>query len=215
MRVWLSTLIVAVVAGAVMPALATEPATRTDKIKFHQEDGHTAFSLKLKDNGAKLVDGDEQELARFTVSQQKMKIKDAADKALGSIGIAEDRLKLESPDGKVICILRRQADGDWKVEDSQDKRLATIKRRDYGAELEDAEKKSLFKAKVKGRKASLRNPADHTVYSTNEKVSAEALSCLGLDVISDIRLRAGLLFAMDHARPAEQKSGQKPAGTTN
>ena len=185
---------------AAPPPLAEKPLPRTDKIKFKNEAGKTAFSLKLKDDGGKLVDGDEKELARYTRSDNKIKVKDADDKVLGYVVAAGEKLRLETADQKTeLFSLQRQADGDWKLEDPQQARIYTIKRRDYGAEIEDPQKTSLYKVKAKSGKTSLRNAADKTVYHTDETISPAAMSCLGLDKITDVRLRAALLFAIDHA----------------
>ena len=49
------------------------------KLKFKTDSGATAFSIKPQDDGGKLVDGKENELARFNLSGDKMKIKDPSD----------------------------------------------------------------------------------------------------------------------------------------
>lgn len=178
---------------------ADKPAARTDKIKFKDDAGKTALSLKIKDDGAKLTDGNEQELARFTLSGNKIKIKDAHDNVLGYVVASGEKLRLEGTDQKTeLFSLQHQADGDWKLEDPQQARVYTIKRREYGAEIEGPQKASLYKVKVKSGKTSLRNAADKSVYHTDDAISAPAMSCLGFDKISDVRLRAALLFAVDH-----------------
>ena len=183
---------------AAAPKLAEKPEPRADKLKFKDQSGKTAFSLKLKDDGAKLVDGDEKELARYTRSGNKLKIKDPADKVLAYVVIADEKLRLESADQQTeLYSLRKQAEGGWKLEDPTGTRLYTIKPRDYGAEVEEAAKNSLYKAKVTGSKSSLRDAKDKTVFHTDQAVSAVAMSCLGLDKIADVRLRVALLFALD------------------
>ena len=187
---------------SVLLLLTSFPLTADDqkpeKLKFHDDSGKTLFSPKFKDDGAKLVDGDEKELSRMTRSGDKIKIKTADDKPLGMIIVSKDKIRLESPDEKPICLLHRQSSDGWKVEDGQGKRLGTIKHRDYGAELEDSNQKSLYKAKLKNGKTSLRTADDKSVYTTHEAVSAAAISCLGLENVSDPRLRFALMFAVDH-----------------
>lgn len=178
---------------------AEQPAARADKIKFKDDAGKTALSLKIKGDGAKLTDGSDKELARYTLSGNKVKIKDAQDAVLGYVVATGDKLRLEAPDQKTeLFSLQHQADGDWKLEDPGQKRVYTIKHRDYGAEIEDPQQVSLYKVKVKNGKTSLRSAADKTVYHTDEAISAPAMSCLGLDKITDVRLRGALLFAVDH-----------------
>ena len=79
------------------PPLAEKPLPRTDKVKFKDDAGKTAFSLKLKDGG-KLVDGKEQELARYTVNANKVKIKDQDDKVLGYVVTTGEKLKQQLVD---------------------------------------------------------------------------------------------------------------------
>ena len=188
--------------GSVRTTIAADSAKpRTDKIKFHDHDGKTVLSLKIKEDGAKLVDGDEKELARFTISQDKLKIKDADDKPVAVIVLLADRLKLESESHGIICQLRRQADGDWKMENAEKEHVATIKKHGEGVEIEDHLKQRAFKVKIKSGKTSLVDASEKTVYSTKEEVTPAAMGCLGVETVSDLRLRFALLYAMDHARP--------------
>ena len=92
--------------------------------------------------------------------------------------------------------LQVQADGDWKFEDSNEKLIYKIKKRDYGFEIEDDSENSLYKIKLKEDKTSLRDAKDQTTYYTKTSVKLEAFTCLGLDVIEDVRIRAGLLTAI-------------------
>jgi len=164
------------------------------KLKFKDAAGQAAFSLKPQTNGAKLVDGQERELARFQVKGSKLKIKDAQDKVLGYVNASQGKYKIKAPDGKTdLWQLEARTDGGWKLEDAQGQLVYRIKKRDYGFEIEDGAKSSLFKVKVKAGKTSLRDAAEKTVYSTRGQVSAIAVSCLGLTAIDSLTLRSGLL----------------------
>jgi hypothetical protein len=179
---------------------AKEPAASlsAEKIKFKHADGRPAFSLKTKDDGVKLLDGQEHELARFTWTEGKLKIKDPADAVIGYIVIHDQKLHLEAADQKHrLFSLARQPDGDWKFEDSAGMRLATLKHRDYGYEVEDAQQASLYKAKKHGAKTSLRNKSDETVYYTDEPIAPAAVACLGLERITDLRLQMALAVAVE------------------
>lgn len=177
---------------------ATPAGSRTDKVRFKDDVGQTRLALKFKDDGAKLVDAQDQELARYTRSENRIKVKDTADKVLGYVVLTADLLRLEAADQRTeLFSLRRQADGGWKLEDPQRARVYTLKPREYGVELEDAHSASLYKVKSKSGKTSLRNRADQTVYRTDEELSAPAMACLGFDQLADVRLRVALLFAMD------------------
>ncbi|MCA9175820.1 MAG: hypothetical protein KDB14_15145 [Planctomycetales bacterium] len=166
-----------------------------EKVKVKSGDGKTRYSIKWRTDGAKLVDAEERELARYTTSEHKLKVKDPEDKVLGYIvgNAREGRVKVEGPDQETeLFKLIRQEDGDWKLEDNADKLLIRIKKRDYGYELEAPDDKSLSKVKPRNGKTSLRDPADKTVLYTQSPIDALAFACLGLDVIQDERMRAAL-----------------------
>jgi hypothetical protein len=163
-------------------------------MKFKDGDGKAAFAIKPKDDGAKLVDGAENELARFKLKGEKLKVKGADEKVLGYVTGGADKFKIKDPtQEQVLFILQRQADGDYKLEDGNEKLLVKIKKKEYGYRLEDPGEKELYKVKVKGDKTSLRDAADQTRYYTKDTVHPAAAACLGLDGIS-LELRTGLLF---------------------
>lgn len=180
------------------PVVGTSAEVAMKSISLQDDQGHKLFELKPRDDGAKLFDGAGKELARFVLSESKVKIKDSADKPLGNIDIHSEKLRLEIGEQKTVALtLQRQPDGDWKVENAKGQRIGTIKIRDYGAELEDPQKKSLYKVKMKSGKTSLRNADDKSVYTTHDHVLPAAMACLGLDEVADIRLRAALLFVIE------------------
>jgi len=190
--------------------LATErrPVAVEAKIKIKTGEGAAAYSIKWKDDGAKLVDENEQELARYNVSDggRKLKIKDPEDQVIaylvGSAG--SGRIKVEGADQETeLFKLIRQDDGDWKLEDSSDKLLVRIKVRDYGAELESAADVSLYKVKARDGKTSLRDAKDKTLWYSNSPVRPLSFACLGLDVIEDVRVRAALLVQMQAVHEAQ------------
>ncbi|MBM83490.1 MAG: hypothetical protein CMJ78_23270 [Planctomycetaceae bacterium] len=164
-----------------------------DKIKFKNDAGDTLYSLKPKDDGAKLVDADENELVRFNLDGKKLKIKDASDNILGWVITTEGKYKIEDAAQETeLFKLQQQADGDWKLEDGQGQLIYKIKLRDYGFELEDPSETSLYKIKRKDDKTSIRNAADETVVSTKDEIVLIAMACLAFDAVDDLNLRAGL-----------------------
>lgn len=168
------------------------------KVKFKDGADQTKFSLKAKPDGAKLVDGAEAELARYTTSAGKVKVKDPADVVLGYIVRANGRYKVEDPTQKVEQYkFLPQADGDWKLEDGADKLIYKVKKRDYGWEVEDPSEKSLYKIKVKDGKTSIRDAGDQTVLATKETIQSLAAACLAFDAIEDLRIRAALAMFVD------------------
>ena len=163
------------------------------KIKFKSGSGQLEFSIKLKDDGAKLVDPEENELARFRLDGSKLKIKDSDDNVLGYVVASPGKYKLKNADQDELWKLQRQDDGDWKLEDGQEQLICRIKKRDYGFEIEDAAYVSRFKAKLKGGKTSLRNNSDETVFSTKDTIPTIAITCLAFETIENNSLKTALM----------------------
>lgn len=177
---------------------ATAPQSSVEKLKFKRDDGSEAFSLKFKTDGAKLVDGSDQELARLNLDDsQKVKIKGPDDAVLGYVVSKEGYWKIENAEQtQELFILRRQDDGDYKLEDGNDQPLYRIKARDYGFEIETPDKQSLYKVKVNGEKTSLRDANDATVLSTKSPIVPAAMASFGLDQLSPEQ-QAALAFAVN------------------
>lgn len=175
-------------------------ASASESIKFKQENGTEAFVLKLMPDGAKLVDATNKELARLNVdSQQKIKIKNAADQVLGYVVPENDYWKLKNADqSQELYVMRRQADGDYKLETGTNQPIYRIKARDYGFEIETPEKQSLYKVKVKEGKVSLRNANDQTVLSTKSNLAPIAIAPFGFDQLSREQ-QAALAYALNQA----------------
>lgn len=174
--------------------------TNTEKIKFKQEGGAEDFALKPEADGAKLLDGKDKELARFNVDREgKVKIKNPADKVLGYVVTKGGYWKIENADQtKELYVLRRQNDGDYKLENGADQEIYRIKARDYGFEVESPDKQSLYKVKVKNGKTSLINAADKPVFSTKSQVNPAAIACFGFDVLSKEQ-KAALAYAVNRS----------------
>ncbi|MDG2220079.1 MAG: hypothetical protein P8L85_01780 [Rubripirellula sp.] len=180
-------------AGTEQP-VATPASGLASKLTFKATDGNVAFSIKPKDDGAKLVDANEQEVARFNVSENKLKIKGTDDVVLGYVIASDGKYKIEDAAQEIeLWKLQRQSDGDWKLETGKDELIYKIKVRDYGFEIEDGDENSKFKIKLKEDKTSVRDAADQTVFYTKDKVPTIAVSCLGLKAIESLPLRTGLM----------------------
>lgn len=143
------------------------------------------------------MDAADRELARLTRDdQQKIKIKNAADQTLAYVVPAADHWKLENANQtEELYILRRQNDGDYKLEDAADREIYRIKQRDYGFEIETPTKQSLYKIKVKDGKVSLRDASDQTILSTRSPLSPIAMACFGFEALSREQ-QAGLAYAL-------------------
>ncbi|NEP17114.1 MAG: hypothetical protein F6J97_09430 [Leptolyngbya sp. SIO4C1] len=177
---------------------ASDTQTTAEQLRFKREDGSEAFSIKFKPDGAKLVDGRDQELARFNLDEnQKLKIKGPNEEVLGYVVAKDGYWKLENADQtKELFILRRREDGDYKLEDGNDTQLYRIKVRDYGYEIETPQKESLYKVRVNDGKVSLRNASGETVISTKSPIAPIAVASFGLDALSPEQ-QAALAFAIN------------------
>lgn len=164
------------------------------KIKFKHKDGSTAFSIKPEADGAKLVDANEKEIARFNVSGAKLKIKDTKDIVLGYVIFSDGKYKVENADqSKELWKLQPQSDGDWKFENGDGRLIYKLKKREYGFEIEDGNENSLSKIKLKDGKTSLRDSSETTVLFTKDQVSTLAFACLGLETTNSPAIKAALM----------------------
>ena len=175
------------------PAPASTVNSLPEKVKFKHGSGETAWSIKRKDDGAKLVDATEQELARMTVDGRKLKVKDPQDVVLGWISKNETKYRILGPDSETrLFQLQRQEDGDWKLEDPQGQLICKFKKREYGYEAEGPAEQSLFKAKLDGDKRSLRNVSEETILYTKDSFSTLGVAVIGLETIESLPLRVAL-----------------------
>lgn len=167
------------------------------KVKFKSGDGAARMSLKPQADGAKLVDANEKEIARYNLQGNKLKVKDAKDKTLAYVVSYPDRLKVKNADqSKDLWNLRRQPDGDWKLESGDGTLVCRMKKRDYGFEIEKPDDTSLRKVKLKSGKLSLRNQAEETYLYTKDSMPPAAAACLALEQIESESVRMGLATMM-------------------
>ena len=145
-------------------------APTTEKIKFKKPGGTTAFSLKFKIDGLKLVDGNEQEIARINFTENgKYKAKDSADKVLAYVTGNAPKFQIKDATQKeTLFTLQKQEDGDWKLEGSEEKLICKIGKRDYGWKIEDGAEKQLGKVKTEDGRISIRDQNDEELFYTND-----------------------------------------------
>jgi len=170
----------------------------TDKIKFKTEGGSDLFALKQQGYGAKLVDGKNQELAKIKTDKPgQLKIENSSDKVLGYVLTEKDFWKLKNPEQKQdLYILKKQSDGDYKLQDAAKKEIYLIKAQDNGLEIQTPDKKLVYQVKVKEGKTSLRDADNKTIFSTKSEFSSIAFACFGFDVITREQ-QAGLAYAVN------------------
>ena len=184
---------------ATFPSTAAAPSALKGKIKFKDGSGAVVFSIKPAENGAKLVDASEKELARLTVDGEKIKIKDADDKTLGYITSPLPKFKVKDPEQtNTLYAFQFQDDGDAKLEDSDEATLVKLKHRDYGIKAVDGQEKDIFKVKAADGKTSIRGADDKTKLYTKDAISPMAAAALGLESLP-LHLRVGLLLKITYA----------------
>ncbi|MBD2438320.1 hypothetical protein [Nostoc sp. FACHB-110] len=186
------------VSNSPIAVTAAKVNNQTDKIKFKSETGADLFSLKQQADGAKLVDAKEQEIVKIKSEKSgKIKFKNPAEKTLGYVVIKQGYWKLEnSGQNQELYILKKQPDGDYKLEDGTDKEIYQIKPRENGLEIFQANQQLIYKIKVKGGKTALVNPSEKTIFSTKANISPIAFACFGFDVLTREQ-QAALAYAVN------------------
>ena len=173
-----------------------------DKIKFKKPGGETAFSIKLKDGDLKLVDPNEKELARVTVTEGgKFKLKDSGDEVLGYVTGEFPRFKIkDAAEKETLFEFGRQNDGDWKLKRAEDMEICRIGKRDYGWKIEDGSKNDLGRVKVDGERTSIRDSGGQVRYYTNDFVPSLSVVPFGMP-----ELTRGQAAALSAALMKERK----------
>lgn len=176
----------------------TNVATKTDKIKVKTEGGTDLFSLKQQADGAKLVDGKEQEIARIKADKSgKVRFKNATDQTLGYVVTAKNYWKLEkSAQNQDLYILRMQSNGNYQLEDAAKKVVYQIQPRNNGLEIFNSNNQLVYQVKIKEGKTSLKNSSEKTVFYTKSTISPIAFACFGLDVLNREQ-QAALAYAVN------------------
>ncbi|MGA2496923.1 MAG: hypothetical protein ABSH20_04240 [Tepidisphaeraceae bacterium] len=190
------------VIGIALLTVGAQPAGRPDKLKFKGSEG---FSLKLKEDGLKVVDDKETELARIRVEENgNIKIKDAQDTVLGYVVGNDPRWNLkDARQEKTLFQLTREATGDLKLEDGAGALLCHIRSGDAHAEIEGTDGKGLFRVQTRNGKTSIRDSADKVVLTTDAAIEPQVAA---LFVLKDLTLaqRAAFWLAMEQSQKVEK-----------
>ncbi|BAY25050.1 hypothetical protein NIES2100_48500 [Calothrix sp. NIES-2100] len=178
--------------------VATNVAATQGKIQFKTEGGTELFALKQEADGAKLVDGKNQELARIKADKSgKIKIKNAAEKVLGYVVNENGEWKLKDANqSQDLYIFRTQNNGGYTLEDAAKKEVYRIQATKDGFEIATPDNKSVYQVKVKEGKISLRKTPTKTIFSTKSQLSPIAFTCFGFDVLTREQ-QAGLAYAVN------------------
>ncbi|MFP2903819.1 hypothetical protein ACLESD_01860 [Pyxidicoccus sp. 3LFB2] len=174
------------------------------KLKFKDADDRERFSLKPKEDGAKLVDGEDRELARYKWKGLSLKVSGPDDAVLGHVvGSAGGALAVRDAEQRqILFTFARQGPG-WRLNDSKGTLLYAVSPDDEGASIQDATGAEVARVKVREGKVSVRDATGRTLLATKSLVRADAAACLAFERL-DMPLRMGLLFHLQ-STPGEAR----------
>lgn len=168
-----------------------------DKIKFKTEGGSDLFSLKKEEDGAKLVDAKNQEIARIKRERNgKIKLKNPEDKVLGYVEASPGNWKVENADAKQDLYILSQKGKNYQLINDAKKEIYIINSNDKGLEIASPDTKIVYQVRIKEGKISLRNSSGKTVFSTKSNISPIAFACFGFDVLTREQ-QAALAYAVN------------------
>ncbi|HZI12393.1 MAG TPA: hypothetical protein VE153_18565 [Myxococcus sp.] len=175
-------------------AAASDEASGFDKLKFKDADDRERFSLKPKDDGAKLVDGDNRELARYKWKGASLKVSGPDDSVLGHVvGSAGGALTVrDGAQTQILFTLARQGTG-WRLNDGKGALLYTVSPEDDGARIQDGAGANVAHVKVREGKVSVRDTEGRTLLATKSLVRPDAAAVLAFEKL-ELPLRGALLF---------------------
>jgi hypothetical protein len=165
-----------------------------DKLKFKDADDRERFSLKAREDGAKLVDGDDRELARYKWKGASLKVSGPDDAVLGHIvGSAGGALTVRDPaQTQILFTLARQGTG-WRLNDGKGTLLYTVSPDDDGARIQDGSGASVAHVKVREGKVSVRDNEGRMLLATKSLIRPDAAAVLAFEKL-DLPMRGALLF---------------------
>jgi hypothetical protein len=188
---------VAVAVAVVLAGLA--PCRAAEARPALEVRGREVFSVQWMEDGAKLVDSRGHELARLKPREQRVKINGPDDAVLGVLSgdAAKLKVKVDDADKAVLFVLRRQSDGDYKLEDGREGLLAKLKLKGADAvRVEDASGATLCKARRKAGKLVITDAAELTMLSAEGTASLMGFAVLGLQRLT-LPQRVALLYRLD------------------
>lgn len=175
-------------------ATASDEASASGKLKFKDADDRERFSLKPKEDGAKLVDGEDQELARYKWKGTALKVSGPDDAVLGHVvGSAGGALAVRDSEQRQILFTLARQGGGWRLNDTKGALLYAVSSDDEGARIQDASGADVARVKVREGKVSVRDASGRTLLATKSLVNAEAAACLAFERL-ELPLRVALLY---------------------
>ncbi|RKH39316.1 hypothetical protein [Corallococcus sicarius] len=176
-------------------AAALEPKEAGAKLKFKDGDDRERFSLKPKDDGAKLVDSEDKEVARYKWKGGELKVSGPDDAVLAYVTGGPDVFQVKDAARATVRYTFAREGSGWKLTDAQGAVLYTVSAEGVGASVKGASGAEEIRVKVRDGKLSLRDPSGNTVLATKTPVAPDAAACLGFATL-ELPLRMALLFRL-------------------
>lgn len=175
---------------------AGDEAATGEKLKFKDAEDRERFSLKPKADGAKLVDGEDRELARYKWKGVSLKVSGPDDTVLGwVVSSAGGAFTVRDAEQRqTLFTLARQGAG-WRLNDVKGAPLYLVSQDGEGVTISDASGTELARVKAREGKVSLRDATGRTLLASKSGVRAEAAACLAFERL-DMPLRMALLFTL-------------------
>ena len=156
-----------------------------EKVKFQKGNDSRAFSLRPQNNGIKLEGAQGQARSILTVDAKgKITIATSAGSILGHVSGNSNYWQLkDGEETKVLYFLRKQADGNYQLESTNDRLIYNIKSRDDGFEIETMKGESIYQVKVEDEQTILLDRDNNIILKTQSSLSPLAVACYGFTVL--------------------------------
>ena len=157
-----------------------------EKVKFQKGNDSRAFSLRPQDNGIKLEGAKGQPLSTLTVDAKgKITIATSAGSILGHVSGNSNYWQLkDGEETKVLYFLRKQADGNYQLESTQDRPIYSINSRNDGFEIKTTKGESIYQVKVEDDRTILLDRDNNIILKTQSSLSPIAVACYGFSVLN-------------------------------
>jgi len=175
--------------------VSAEPAHSAEKIEFKNSKGQEVLIIKAKKDGYKLVDGKQKLLARYTVKDTRLKIKDGSGALLGVVSGNAQKLKIKI-NKRTAYFIKAQAKGGFKVKDGDENLLYKLNPKNYGFKINNHDAKVIGKVKNNDNKIKIEAPEGQLQYTTKSRLSNLAAASLAYEKLA-LPLRIGILLQLN------------------
>ncbi|WP_236068587.1 hypothetical protein [Citreicoccus inhibens] len=166
-----------------------------EKLKFKDDEDREVLSLKPKPDGAKLIDGEGREVARYKWKGADLEVSGPDDAVLARVSREGDGFVVrDARSGPVRFSLVRDGAG-WRLLDGAGAPRYAVVADGSGFRVSEPSGEERLRVHVREGKVSLREPSGRTRFATKSPVRPVAVACLGFESL-DLPLRGALLFLL-------------------